>query len=141
MPARRRRPPARKPSLRQRDGVDLFDHVDGIEKRAFAGAGAAAAHVHGCDRRPIEHHRGDTRGQRLVIGMADANPRNIREKIFHRHSPNVAHMKAGRRPGQPCQPADDRASNRSAPAKPGRSILLMTGEALRAYEPFGLISV
>ena len=65
----------------KRDAHRSLHHVDGIEQRSLADAGAAAAHVHRGDRGPVENHRGDAGGQRGIIGMADANAGDIREQI------------------------------------------------------------
>ena len=75
-------------SARQRQRVDPLHGVGKIEQRAFADAGAAAAHVHRHHRRLIEHDRRDAGRQSGVIGMADAHAGNIGQTIFHESPPD-----------------------------------------------------
>ena len=69
----------------KRDGVDPLDRHRGIEQRALARAGPAAAKVGGRDRGLVEHHRGDARAELWVVGMPDADARDIGDEIA-RHS-------------------------------------------------------
>ncbi len=62
--------------------VDLLHGVGEVEQRAFAGAGAAAAHVDRRHRRLVEHDRGDAGRQRGIVGVTDADAGNIGEEIF-----------------------------------------------------------
>ena len=102
----------------ERDGVDPLHGVGEIEQRAFACTGPAAAHV---DRRHggfVENHRGDAGRQRGVVGMTDADARDIGEEVFHRAT-HQAKMTA-----RPCRGQPHRRAyvlrKRKRPGEPGR---------------------